>query len=300
MTSTTDLKRGLGAALALAKLGDRLPGRVRLLGTPAEEGGGGKELMAREGAFQDVGAAIMMHPSDYNRLNAKVLACAFLEVTYRGKAAHASSRPWDGINALDGLVLAYQAIAALRQHIKPTERVHGIIIDGGTAANIVPERAAARFFVRAETAKDLAALRARVVACFESGAQASGARLELAAPEPDYLDMIHNMPLCRAFQRNAEALGRVFVPQDHPAYARTASTDMGNVSHYVPAIHPNLAAAPAECVIHNAEFTRWAGSEMGDQAAIDGAKALAMTAIDFFTEMDLRSEVEAAFAATGE
>jgi len=300
MTSTTDLKRGLGAALALAKLGDRLPGRVRLLGTPAEEGGGGKELMAREGAFQDVGAAIMMHPSDYNRLNAKVLACAFLEVTYRGKAAHASSRPWDGINALDGLVLAYQAIAALRQHIKPTERVHGIIIDGGTAANIVPERAAARFFVRAETAKDLAALRARVVACFESGAQASGARLELAAPEPDYLDMIHNMPLCRAFQRNAEALGRVFVPQDHPAYARTASTDMGNVSHYVPAIHPNLAAAPAECVIHNAEFTRWAGSEMGDQAAIDGAKALAMTAIDFFTDANLRAEVEAAFAATGE
>jgi len=290
---------GLGAALALAKLGDRLPGRVRFLGTPAEEAGGGKELMARAGAFQDVAAAVMMHPSDYNRVNAKVLACAVLEVTYHGKAAHASSRPWDGINALDGLVLAYQAIAALRQHIKPTERVHGVITDGGAAANIVPERAGGRFFVRAATAKDLAALRARVVACFEGAAQASGARLELAAPEPDYLDMIHNMPLCHAFQRNAEALGRVFVPPDHPAYARTASTDMGNVSHHVPAIHPNLAAAPADCVIHNAEFARWAGSEMGDQAAIDGAKALAMTAIDFFTDAKLRGEIEAAFTATG-
>ena len=221
---------GLGAALALAALGDRLPGRVRYLGTPAEEAGNGKELMARGGAFQGVGAAVMMHPGDYNRLKPKVLACAVLDVVYRGKAAHASSRPWDGVNALDGLVLAYQAIAALRQHIKPTERVHGIITDGGAAANIVPERAAGRFFVRAETAKDLAALRARVVACFEGAAQSSGARVEVAATEPDYLDMVHNMPLCQAFQRNAETLGRVFIPLDHPAYARAGSTDMGNVN----------------------------------------------------------------------
>jgi amidohydrolase len=290
----------LGATLALAKLDDRLPGCVRFLGTPAEEAGNGKELMARAGAFQNVDAAMMMHPSDYNRLNGKVLACAYLEVTYHGKAAHASSRPYNGINALDGLVVAYQAIAALRQHIKPTERVHGIITDGGSAPNIVPERAAGRFFVRAETAKDLAVLRARVVACFEAGAQASGARLELASLEPDLLDMIHNMPLCQAFQRNAEALGRVFIPLDHPAYGRAGSTDMGNVSHYVPAIHPNLAAAPADCVIHNAEFARWAGSEMGDQAAIDGAKALAMTAVDFFTDAHLRAEVAGAFAATSE
>src|SRR5262249_18027210 len=153
---------------------------------------------------------------------------------------------------------------------------------------------AERFLIRAESAKDLAVLKARVIACFESGAQARGARLELVSPDPDTLDMIHNMPLCYAFQRNAEALGRVFIPRDHPPYARAASTDMGNVSHYVPAIHPNLAAAPADCVIHNAGFARWAGSEMGDQAAIDGAKALAMTALDFFTDANLRTEVGAA------
>lgn len=291
---------GLGAALALAKLGEQLPGRVRFLGTPAEEAGSGKELMAREGAFAGVDAAMMMHPGDYNRLQPKVLACATFEVTYHGKAAHASSRPWDGINALDGLVIAYQAIASLRQHIKPTQRIHGVITDGGQAANIVPERAAARFFVRAETAKDLAALRDRVIACFDSGAQASGARLELVLPEPDMLDMIHNMPLCQAFQRNAETLDRMFIPLDHPAYARAGSTDMGNISHYVPAIHPNLASAPADCVIHNAEFARWAGSEMGDQAAIDGAKSLAMTAIDFFTDANLRADVKADFDAGAE
>ena len=110
--------------------------------------------------------------------------------------------------------------------------------------------------------------------------------------------MVHNLPLSQAFQHNAETLGRVFIPLDHPAYARAGSTDMGNVSHHVPAIHPNLASAPADCVIHNAEFARWAGSELGDQAAIDGAKALAMTAIDFFTDTHLRAEVEAAFGAT--
>ena len=162
--------------------------------------------------------------------------------------------------ALTRYLIINQAIAALRQHIKPNQRIHGVITDGGAAANVVPERAAGRFLVRAETAKDLAALRARVIACLESGAQASGARLEFASPELDTLDMIHSMPLCNAFQRNAEALGRVFVSRDHPAYLRAASTDMGNVSHYVPAIHPNLAAAPADCVIHNAEFARWAGS----------------------------------------
>jgi amidohydrolase len=287
---------GLGAALALYKLGGRLPGRVRYLGTPAEEFGCGKELMAREGAFKGVDAAMMMHPGDYDRLEGKALACATLDATYHGKAAHASSRPWDGINALDGLVIAYQAIAALRQHIKPSQRVHGVIIDGGQAANIVPERAAARFFVRAETAQELAALRARVVACFESGALASGARVEVTAPEEDMLDMVHNVPLCQAFQSNAEALGRKFIPRDHHAYLRAGSTDMGNVSHYVPSIHPNLAAAPADCVIHNAEFARWAGSEMGDQAAIDGAKSLAMTTIDFFVNADLRAAVAATFA----
>lgn len=288
---------GLGAALALSKLGGQLPGRVRYLGTPAEEAGCGKELMARAGAFEGIDAAMMMHPGDYDRLEGRALACATLDVTYHGKAAHASSRPWDGINALDGLVIGYQAVAALRQHIKPTQRIHGVITDGGQAANIVPERAAGRFFVRAETAKELAALRTRVIACFESGALASGARLEIASPEPDMLDMVHNAPLCQAFQRNAETLGRKFIARDHHAYLRAGSTDMGNVSHHVPSIHPNLAAAPADCVIHNAEFARWAGSDMGDQAAIDGAKALAMTAIDFFVDADLRAAVAAAFAA---
>ncbi len=289
---------GLGAALALSNLGAQLPGRVRLLGTPAEEAGGGKELMARAGAFKGVDAAMMIHPYDYNQVTVNALALTTIAVTYHGRAAHASGMPWAGINALDALVLAYQSIAALRQHIKPAERVHGIITDGGTAPNVVPERAGGRFYVRAATAKDLAALLARVTACFEAGATATGARLELGSPEVNMLDMVNNRPLAQAFQTNAEALGRAFISDDHPAAKRAGSTDMGNVSHYVPSVHPMLAAAPPECTIHNQEFARWAGSEMGDQAAIDGAKALAMTAIDFFTDAELRAGVAAAFAAS--
>jgi len=287
----------LGAALALSQLGNRLPGRVRFLGTPAEEGGGGKELMAREGAFKGVDAAMMIHPYGYNLATMPTLANSSVIATYHGKAAHASVQPWDGINALDALVTAYQAIAALRQHIKPTERLHGIITDGGQAANIVPERAAGTFIVRAATARDLEALRKRVIACFESGAAATGARLELAWRNVDYLDLETNWPLATAFQRNAESLGRRFLSMDEAAAKRAGSTDMGNVSQYVPSIHPMLQAAPADCAIHHPEFARWAGSEMGDQAAIDGAKSLAMTAIDYLTDPALRAEVSAAFAA---
>ena len=287
----------LGAALALSQLGSRLPGRVRFLGTPAEEGGGGKELMAREGAFKGVDAAMMIHPYGYNLATMPTLANSAATATYHGKAAHASVQPWDGVNALDALVMAYQAIAALRQHIRPSERLHGIITDGGQAANIVPERAAGSFIVRAATARDLEVLRKRVIACFEGAAGATGARLELAWRSVDYLDLETNWPLATAFQRNAESLGRRFLSMDEAAAKRAGSTDMGNVSQYVPSIHPMLQAAPPDCAIHHPEFARWAGSEMGDQAAIDGAKSMAMTAIDYLTDPALRGAVADAFAA---
>lgn len=287
----------LGAALALSQLGPRLPGRVRFLGTPAEEGGGGKELMARQGAFKGVDAAMMIHPYGYNLATMPTLANSAATVTYHGKAAHASVQPWDGVNALDALVMAYQAIAALRQHIKPSERLHGIITDGGQAANIVPERAAGSFIVRAATARDLEALRQRVIACFEGAAAATGARLELSWRGVDYLDLETNWPLATAFQRNAESLGREFLSMDEAAAKRAGSTDMGNVSQYVPSIHPMLQAAPADCAIHHPEFARWAGSELGDQAAIDGAKSMAMTAIDYLTDPSLRKAVADAFSA---
>jgi len=290
----------VGAGLALFALADRLPGRVRILGTPAEERGGGKELMARKGAFDGVDAAMMVHPAGANLVTMPSLACSEVEVHYRGRASHASAMPEQGINALDALVIAYQAIGALRQHIGVYERIHGIITNGGQAPNIVPERAAGRFYVRAANAEALAALKGRVENCFRAGAQATGAELELTWNEVDYLDIRFNRPLAESYRANAEALGRVFFPIEKVPVGLAGSTDMGNVSYRVPSIHPMIASAPLGCSIHNAEFEHWAGGEMGDEAAVDGAKALAMTAIDYLCDPELRRRARESFERGGD
>ncbi|MCP4005956.1 MAG: M20 family metallopeptidase [bacterium] len=288
----------LGASLVLAALGERLPGRVRWLGTPAEEHGGGKELMAREGAFDRVDAALMIHPAGINLVTMPCIAIAYVEVSYHGRAAHASAMPSAGINALDALVIAYQAIGALRQHIKVTERLHGIITNGGQAANIVPELAKGSFVARAADASELALLKKRVEGCLRSGAEATGARLEMEWGDVDYMDLNTSWPLAKAFQANAESLGRDFFPFDKLPAGIQGSTDMGNVSHRLPSIHPMIASAPPNCTIHNAEFTEWSGGEMGDAALIDGAKALAMTALDFLCDETLRKQAAEAFKAS--
>lgn len=291
---------GLGAALALSKLGSRLPGRVCYLGTPAEERFGGKEIIARAGAFDGLDAAMMMHPSNLDLATMPCIAVSEADVTYFGRAAHAAAMPYRGLNALDAVVTAYQSIAQLRQHIKQSERIHGIITEGGLAANIVPERAACRFYVRAADIHQLAELKQRVQACFEAGALATGCRLELHWGNTDYLDLKTNWPMAGAFERNATALGREFFPIKEIPPGFAGSTDMGNVSHRVPSIHPMFAVAPAGVIIHNAEFARWAASEKGDKAVLDGAKALAQTALDLMSDASLMQLVKADFEATAE
>jgi len=291
---------GYGAAIALSKLGADLPGKVRYLGTPAEESMGGKELMARQGAFDGADAAMMIHPSNMNLMTMPCIAVADVIAVFHGRSAHASAMPHRGINALDAVVLAYQAIAQLRQHIRNSERIHGIITEGGMAPNIVPERAACRFFVRAANVHDLQALKARVVACFEAGAKATGCTLELNWTGTDYLDLKTNWPLAESFERHATALGREFFPMKDIPRGFAGSTDMGNVSHRVPSIHPMLRVAPDDVIIHNPEFTRWAASDEGDAAVIDGAKALALTALDLMADEAVLSRVRADFAATAE
>ena len=290
----------VGAGLALKTLGGSLPGRVRILGTPAEERGGGKELMARQGAFEGVDAAMMIHPAGFNLVDMPSIAVGDVEVIYRGVAAHASAMPERGRNALDALVLAYQSLAALRQHIRPSERIHGIITDGGQAPNIVPERAVGRFFVRARNVKDLEPLKERVTACFRAGADATGTEVELRWSPVDYQAIRFNEPLATAFQSNAERLGREFVPLDSIPSRFAGSTDMGNVSQRIPSIHPMIASAPPHCTIHNAEFAVHAAAPIGDAAALDGAKALAMTAIDFLCDSELRERTRNIFHAMAE
>lgn len=291
---------GFGAAMALSKLGARLPGKIRYLGTPAEERFGGKEIMAEEGAFDRTDAAMMIHPSNLNLVTMPCIAISEVEVTFLGRAAHAAAMPYRGLNALDAVVTAYQSIAQLRQHIKQTERIHGIITEGGLAPNIVPERASCRFYVRAVDVHELAPLKKRVHACFEGAALATGCQVEIDWGEHDYLDLKTNWPMAAAFEKNAGALGREFYPVKEIPSGFAGSTDMGNVSHRVPSIHPMMAVAPSNVIIHNAEFTRWAASDKGDQAAIDGAKAMALTALDVMVDKQLLQTVKNDFAATAD
>ena len=201
--------------------------------------------------------------------------------------------PHRGLNALDGLLLAYQAISNLRQHIRDNERIHGIVTDGGQAPNIVPERAAGEFYIRAKDEAALERLKPRVQACFEAGATGSGCAVEINWAGVDYLDVNTNWPLAEQFQTHGENLGREFYPPEKLGGA--GSTDMGNVSHRLPSIHPMLACAPPQVVIHNPEFTKWSGSEMGDAAALDGAKAMALTTYDFLTNPELQKASQQAF-----
>lgn len=288
----------LGAAAALGAVGAELPGRIRFLGTPAEEKGGGKELMARAGAFSNSDVAMMIHPAGVNLATMPSICIAEVKVVYHGRAAHASAMPHKGKNALDGLLLAYQSISNLRQHIRDAERIHGIITDGGQAPNIVPDRAVGEFYVRARDVRALKALKPRVQACFEAGALGSGCEVDVQWSGVDYLDLNTNWPLADRFQENAEQLGREFVSRESMWNAAAGSTDMGNVTHLLPGIHPMLAAAPKNVVIHHPDFAQYAGSSMGDAAALDGAKAMAHTCVQYLLEPDLRAQVKAAYAVS--
>lgn len=289
-----------GAFLALAEVIDDLDGRVVLLGTPGEEGGGGKEIMAQAGAFDDVDAVVMLHPFGADVAEHPWIGVRQVNVTYRGLSAHAAAMPFLGCNALDAVVQAYTGLAALRQHILPSDRIHGIITDGGSKPNIVPDTATAEFYFRSADPETLAELAARGRAVLEGAALATGTQLEADwNPCPVYLPVRNNSPLAARYAVNMGTRGREVLPGGVLPGELTGSTDLGNISVRVPAIHPLLAIAPVDVVIHTPEFAEWAASERADRGCVDGAVALARTAADFLTDAQLRADVVADFEAEG-
>jgi amidohydrolase len=286
-----------GAAVASKKTVDTCGGSVLVIGTPAEEMHGGKTVMAKRGAFTDLDVALIVHPEVFDAATSNALACQNLYVEYFGKAAHASAGPERGINALDAMILAYNGIGALRQHIRSTGRIHGIITDGGKAANVVPDYTAAEFIVRAADDAYLDELEGKVLNCFIGAAQATGARLEYHWDELRYAAMKNNMTLAHLYAENVKTLGR---------HARLplpggggGSTDMGNVSQLVPAIHPMIAIAPRSIGIHSPEFAQAAVSEAGFQGMADGAKTVAMMIADLLANPDLLRKVKEEFNHAG-
>jgi len=284
----------VGAAVAVKSIIPETGGTVAVIGTPAEEAAGGKVFMASRGAFDDLDVAMLVHPGNRDAAVTYALACLELSVQYFGRAAHAAARPEAGVNALDALVIAYNSVSALRQHIRESARIHGIITDGGQAVNVVPERSAGSFLLRAEDDDYLEELKEKVLACFRAGAEATGARLEYRwGEEARYRAMRSNRALAEAFRCNMETLGRQV--QESDSRRSLGSTDMGNVSVLVPAIHPTVAIAPPDIPVHTPEFRELSASEAGHRGLLDAAKAMAMTAVDVLLDADLRRRIEEEF-----
>ena len=276
--ATSAVGAGVAAKLAVDEFG----GTVQVMGTPGEEMYGGKVYMVRKGAFKGVDAAMMIHPAGLNTAATKFLACQTLEVEFFGKPAHAAARPEVGINALEAMLMSYAAINSLRQHIKDSARIHGIITDGGEAANIVPAHTAGHFIVRAAEDSYLDELKERVLNCFMGAATATGAKLKYKWGEARYAPLCNNFTLARMFRKNLQSLGR----RVHLVDPRIGigSSDIGNVSRVVPSIHPLIAIASARAVTHSPQFAKTAASEAGMRGLIDAAKALAMTVVDLMAE----------------
>ena len=283
---------GVGAGIAAAKVADEAGLTISVMGTPAEEGGGGKILMLERGAFEGVHASMMVHPAPLDVVELPIIAADHFDVYYTGKEAHASASPEVGINAADALTIAQTAIGLLRQHIKSTDRIHGIITKGGDAANIVPAHTSAHYMVRAKTLGELHDIRAKVNRCFEAGALATGCELSMDWHEDtEYAPMKNNRTMVEAYRRNGEELGMHLITLGE---LTTGSSDMGNVSQVVPSIHPNFSVG-APALTHSPEFTAAAITDAAHEGMLRAAKALAMTAIDVALEPGLLDRIKSDF-----
>ncbi|MGH3813580.1 MAG: amidohydrolase [Pseudonocardiaceae bacterium] len=278
----------VGAGLALAAVADDLGLTVRVMGTPAEEAGGGKILLLQRGAFAGAHMAMMTHPGPLDAVEWPIIAAQQFLIRYTGKESHASAYPELGINAADALTISGVAIGLLRQHLHAGDRVHGIVTHGGEAPNIVPAHTEAEYIIRGATVAEFEVMRERVMRCFEAGALATGATLDVLPHHDLYTEMHHDPDIAAAYRRNAESLGRTFGPLDPRA---AASTDMGNVSLAIPSIHPGIGIDSLPAVNHQPEFAAHCATPAADHALRDGAVAMAWTAIDCATDEAVRTRL---------
>ena len=284
-----------GAALAVHSVRDSLAGEIRLIGAPAEERGGGKVILLERGVFNGVDAAMMVHPGTKAMVARGSIASNALHFEYFGKASHAAGAPDLGVNALDACIQTFNNINALRQHLTPDVRIHGIITHGGEAVNVVPAYAAARFSVRAAESAASFEVVEKVIRCAQAGALAAGAELKYEHLT-HYANRIPNPTIARLFAENVMGLGeKVEEPLPNE---RKGSSDMGNVSQTVPSIHPYIVIADPDVRGHTPEFAEAAASERGDAALLRAAKAMAMTAVDLLTRPELLEQAKTEFNAT--
>lgn len=289
----------VGAAIGLKEGWSDFPGTLIVFGAPAEEGAvdnaGGKVILVENGAFEGVDAAMLVHPSNRSALGGTSNAREAMEITFKGRPAHAAGAPHEGINALDAAIQTFNGFNALREHVKPDVRIHGIIKEGGIAPNIVPERAVIRMYVRSAEAAYLAEVVEKVKNCARAGALATGATVEFRRTANTYKNMINNCTMSCVFKRNLEALGEVVFPSGVGA----GSTDMANVSHVVPAIHPYIGISSQKVVGHSQGMADATITEEGHKGLLFAAKSMAATAADLFADQALLSRVKREFDSAG-
>ncbi|MBN9166114.1 MAG: amidohydrolase [Myxococcales bacterium 68-20] len=285
----------VGAFLAAAAVAHHTQGEIVFLGTPAEEGGGGKIKMIQAGVFEGLDAAMMFHPFDRDMLAHTALASMWLAMTFKGAPAHAAAAPHDGKSALQACMDTFRLIDGQQVRFRDGVRVHGYVTNGGQAVNIIPELAACEFSVRARDTVELARVRGIVERCAQAAALASEVTVEIVVRE-GYRDMRNNMTMARAFGEHLGSLGRKARETDDRVGA--GSTDMGDVSHVVPSIHPYLAIVDENVALcHQHAFAGAAASDRGFDTTVHAAKALARTAVELLVDDQLRSSVRAEWSA---
>jgi amidohydrolase len=283
----------VGAALAAAKVADEAGLTISVIGTPAEEVGNasGKILLLERGGFAGIHASMMVHPAPFDMVRAKIIAASMFEVHCTGKESHASAFPELGVNAADALTIAQTALGLLRQHIRSTDRIHGIVTNGGVAPNVVPAHTSAKYIIRSETVEQLAELRPKVYRCFEAGGLATGAKIKITGGDKPYAEMRHDEAMAAIYRKNSEALGRAFPNLGEWETRPTGSTDMGNVSLAMPSIHPMIGINSLPAVNHQPEFAAHCVTQDADKALEDGAMAMAWTCIDMATNAGVRDSL---------
>jgi amidohydrolase len=284
---------GVGAGVALARVADEIDVTVRVMGTPAEEKGGGKILMLERGAFEGIHAAMLVHPGPFgvDEVACSAIACSEFVIEYTGRAAHAAAYPQQGLNAADAATVAQVAIGLLRQHLEPGDRVHGIVTHGGAAPNVIPEHTVLSYYVRATTLERLEELEGRVRDCFQAGALATGCEVSIDRAGPTYSHFEGDRDLESLYAQNIAALNH---PPQPPREGAPYSTDMANVSLAIPTIHPTVGIESGTAVNHQAEFATYCGGDSADQALLRGAIAMAWTCIDAAADNRIRVRLLAA------
>lgn len=269
----------VAAAVGLKHVAAQLKLTVEVLGSPAEENGGGKILMLEQGAFVEADMAMMVHPAPFEDASPGFLATTGFSFEFSGKSSHAAASPWEATNAADASTIAQVAVGLLRQQLPTDTRVHGVVTNAGTAANVIPGKSGGVYAIRAETLSDLEDVAPRIEACFTGAAMATGCTVELEWEYPAYPNVIQSTQLAAFYQQNAETLGRSF-PSDAEARSFRASTDFGAVSQVVPSLHPHIKICDSPVSNHQAAFTEAAISVQADRALIEGAIAMAWTVVD--------------------